>query len=164
LASDLTRFTHAAHMLEMAGDAANDPASSAQVLNTLLYGLQALRKGRSPQLVSASFSLKLMQLTGYPPHITSCVVCSRSDIDDIYFSFKRRGFICEHCAKQDLDAVPVDVGTAKAILYVLCAENSGIYNFELSEKILDSFSNLTFRYVGEQLDKNYKKLDFLKEL
>lgn len=164
LASDLTRFTHAAHLLEIAGDAANDPASSEQVLNVLLYGLAALRKGRNPLLVSAAFSMKMMQITGYPPHITSCVACSKSDIDEIHFSFRRRGFLCEQCAKQDSEAVFIDIGTAKAILYVLCAENSGIFNFELSDKILKSFSNLSFRYIEEQLDKNYKKLDFLKEL
>ena len=164
LASDLTRFTHAAHMLDMAGDAAHDPASGAQILNVLLYGLQAFRKERNPLLVSSAFALKLMQITGYAPQVTSCVSCGTSQMEEIRFSFKKCGFICEECAKLETDSVLLDIGVAKAILYVLCAENSGIFNFELSEKILEGFSSLAFRYVGEQMDKNYKKLDFLKEL
>ena len=48
LATDLTCFTHAAHMLDMAGDAAQDNMVSAQILNILLYGLQALKKVRTP--------------------------------------------------------------------------------------------------------------------
>lgn len=164
LASDLTCFTYAAHMLDMAEDVAHDPASAAQVLNVLLYGLQALRKGRNPLLVSSVFALKLMQIAGYPPHITSCVSCNSLDMEQIRFSFKKCGFICEECAKLDFDIVPIDIGEAKAMLHVLCAENSGIFNFELSEKVLETFSNLTFRYIGERMEKKYKKLDFLKEL
>lgn len=163
LASDLTRFTHAAHMLEMAGDAAHDPASAAQVLTVLLHGLQALRKGRNPLLVSSAFAIKLMQMTGYPPHITSCASCGTQDIEEIFFSFNKCGFICEECAKREPDSIRTDIGAAKAILHVLCAENGGIFNFELSSNTLEIFSNIALRYIGERLDKDYKKLDFLKE-
>jgi DNA repair protein RecO (recombination protein O) len=164
LASDLVRFTHAAHMLEMAGDATHDPQAAEPVLKTLLYGLQALRKGRNPLLVSSAFALKLMQLTGYPPHVTSCVNCGRTDMDEIRFSFKQCGFLCETCAPLDLGAQLMDIGAAKAILFVLCANEGGIFNFELSDKALEAFSALSFRYIGERLDKRYSKLDFLKEL
>lgn len=164
IASDLIRFTHAAHMLELAGDVVRDSLLAAQVLNTLLYGLEALKKGRNPLLVSSAFSLKLMQLSGYPPHTTSCVLCKTKDIEDIYFSFENCGFLCELCAKQHTSAIPVEFGVAKAILYVLCAQKSGIFNFELSESVLTIFSKITLRYTEERLDKNYKKLDFLNEI
>lgn len=163
LSSDLVGFTHAAHMLDMAGDATHDPQASAQILRLLLYGLQALRKGRNPLLVSAAFALKLMQLTGYPPHITSCARCHLTDMEEIRFSFNQCGFVCEACSKGDTTAQLIDMGAAKAILFVLCADGSGIFNFELSDKVLEKFSAIAFRYIGERLDKRYNKLDFLKE-
>ncbi len=164
LATDLTCFTHAAHMLDMAGDAAQDNAVSAQILNLLIYGLQALKKGRTPLLVSSSFALKLMQITGYPPHVCSCASCNTCDIEQIFFSFKHNGFICENCSKNDTEAVFVDIGTAKGIMYVLCAQKGGVFNFELSSELLNVFSNIAFRYISQHLDKNYKKLDILHEL
>lgn len=163
LASDLTKFTHAAHILEMAGDAAQDATLSSNILSLLLYALQALKKGRNPLLVSSAFALKLMQITGYPPNVCSCSVCNTCDIEYIYFSFKNCGFICENCSKQDTDAIMVDVGTAKGILYVLCAEKGGIFNFELSDNLLSVFSTIAFRYISQQHDKSYRKLDILKE-
>ncbi|MGI6083984.1 MAG: DNA repair protein RecO [Acetivibrionales bacterium] len=164
LATDLTRFAHAAHMLEMAGDSAQDISLSSRILSLLIYGLQALKKGRTPLLVSSAFAIKLMQITGYPPHVCSCASCNTIDIDQIYFSFKHSGFICEECSKQDTEAEMVDIGTAKGIMYVLCAEKSGIFNFELSDPLLCTFSNIAFRYISQHLDKNYKKLDILNEL
>lgn len=164
LANDLVCFTHAAHILEMAEDAAKDPALSSQILILLLYALQALSKGRNPLLVSSAFALKLIQISGYPPHVCSCAVCDTYDIENIYFSFKSCGFICEKCVKQDTDAIMLDVGAAKGILYVLCAEKGGIFNFELSDKILSVFSTVAFRYISQQHDKSYKKLEILKDL
>ena len=163
LASDLTRFTHAALMLDMATDAAHDAASAAGILNVLLYGLHALGKGRNPLLVSSAFALKLMQITGYPPFVTGCVLCNTSEIDEIYFSFKKCGFICENCAKNETDITKIDIGTAKAMLYVLCADKNEVFSFELSDKVLKSFSTLVFQYAEERMDKSYHKLDLLKE-
>ncbi|MCX7773141.1 MAG: DNA repair protein RecO [Clostridia bacterium] len=164
LCSDLTCFTHAAHMIDMAGDASDDPVAAGNVLTLLLYALQALKKGRHPLLVSSAFALKLMQITGYPPHITSCAACGAKDMETLYFSFIQCGFVCERCKNLTGDSVEVDIGAAKAILHVLCAENSGIFSFELSDQVLLRFSQLAFRYIEERLDKSYRKLDFLKEL
>jgi DNA repair protein RecO (recombination protein O) len=164
LAKDLVCFTHAAHILEMAEDAAKDTEISSRILTLLLYALQALTKGRNPLLVSSAFALKLMQISGYPPHVSSCAVCDTTEIENIYFSFKSCGFICEDCAKSDTEAIMIETGAAKGILYVLCAEKGGIFNFELSDKVLAVFSTISFRYISEQHDKNYKKLDILKNL
>ncbi|MGI6622184.1 MAG: DNA repair protein RecO [Clostridiaceae bacterium] len=164
LAQDLVCFTHAAHILEMAEDTAQDPALSSRILILLLYALQALSKGRNPLLISSAFALKLMQISGYPPHVCSCAVCDTYDIENIYFSFKSCGFICENCSKRDTDAIMLDVGAAKGILYVLCAEKGGIFNFELSDKLLSVFSTIAFRYISQQHDKSYRKLEILNNL
>jgi len=164
LASDLERFTHAAHMIEMASDAASDDQTTAKVLNLLLHGLNALNKGREPMLASSAFAMKLAQVCGYPPHVTSCVSCQEKELGRIYFSFAKCGFVCENCARTLDDAVPVATGTAKAILHVLCSENPGVYNFSLSPGNLESFANISRRYIEERFDKKYGKLDYLREV
>lgn len=164
LARDLERFTYAAHMIEMASDASSDEQTTGRVLNLLLHGLHAIMKGRQPLLVSSAFTMKLMQICGYPPHVTSCVSCGEKELDEIYFSSGRCGFVCKNCARTCKDAVPVSTGTAKAILHVLCSENPGVFNFALSKENLESFSNIASRYITDRFDKRYGKLDFLKEI
>ena len=164
LANDLERFTYAAHMIEMASDASSDDQTTARVLNLLLHGLNALNKGREPLLVSSAFTIKLMQICGYPPHVTSCASCDEKDFESIYFCFSRCGFVCENCARTNKDAVPVTIGTAKAILHVLCSDNPGVFKFRLSPGNLESFSYIANRYIAERFDKKYGKLDYLKEI
>lgn len=164
LANDLERFTYAAHMIEMASDASSDDQTTARVLNLLLHGLNALNKGRESLLVSSAFTIKLMQICGYPPHVTSCASCDEKDFESIYFCFSRCGFVCENCARTNKDAVPVTIGTAKAILHVLCSDNPGVFKFRLSPGNLESFSYIANRYIAERFDKKYGKLDYLKEI
>ena len=125
LANDLERFTYAAHMIEIASDASSDDQTTARVLNLLLHGLNALNKGREPLLVSSAFTMKLMQICGYPPHVTSCVSCHEKDLESIYF-VSAGAALSAKCARANKDAVPVTIGTAKAILHVLCSDNPGV--------------------------------------
>jgi len=164
LANDLERFTYAAHMLELASDACTDDQTTGRVLNLLLHGLNALNKGREPMLISSAFSMKLAQVCGYPPHVTSCANCRNRALETIYFSFNKCGFVCEACAKHDGDAVPVTIGTAKAILHVLCSDHPGVFNFNLSSENLALFSDISNRYIAERFDKKYEKLNYLKEI
>ncbi|HPU21520.1 MAG TPA: DNA repair protein RecO [Thermoclostridium caenicola] len=164
LANDLERFTYAAHMMELASDACTDDQTTGRVLNLLLHGLNALNKGREPMLISSAFSMKLAQVCGYPPHVTSCANCHTKELETIYFSFKKCGFICEVCAKNDGDALPVTIGTAKAILHVLCSDQAGVFSFNLSSENLERFSDISNRYIAERFDKRYEKLNYLKEI
>lgn len=164
LALDLVCFTNIAHMLELAEDTCADAALSGQILDLLLYGFKALRKGRSPLLVSSAFAIKLMQITGYPPHVHDCAVCRTTEIDNIYFSFNKCGFVCEVCAESDTEARLINTGTAKAIVYVLCAPKGKVFSFDLSEEVSKRFSDIALRYTSLQLDKNYMKLNMLKDL
>ena len=164
LAQDLERFTYAAHMIEIASDATTDEQSTARILNLLLHGLNALCKGRNSCLVSSAFILKLMQISGYPPHVTGCATCGEQDFEIIHFSFSQCGFVCEKCAGIDGNAIAIEPGTAKAFLHVMCSDNAGVFKFELSSGNLEAFSYIANRYIAERLDKRYGKLDMLKEI
>ena len=164
LAQDMERFTYAAHIIEMASDATTDEHTTGGILNLLLHGLNALCKGRNSSLVASAFTIKLMQISGYPPHVTGCASCGAQDIETICFSFSQCGFVCERCAGIDGNAVSVEPGTAKALLHVMCSDNAGVFKFELSSGNLEAFSYIANRYIAERLDKRYGKLDFLKEI
>jgi DNA repair protein RecO (recombination protein O) len=164
LAGDMEQFTYAAHMIEMTQDASTDEHTTAGALNLLLHALNALIKGRNPVLISSAFILKLMQLTGYPPHVTGCVSCGTTEMDRICFSFNQCGFICERCAASDSSAIGIEPGTAKALLHVMCSDNAGAFRFDLSADNLEALSYIAKRYIAERLDKRYAKLDLLKEL
>lgn len=163
LSSDIELFTYAAHLIDMAEDACNDPSSAKDAVKALLYGLNALKKKRNPKLISSALAIKITQIMGYPPHVSSCAICNTRTMEQIHFGFKKCGFLCEKCSSSEKDSIYIENGLAKAILFVLLSEDSGIFSFELSDRLLNKFFNLALKYIEERMDRRYRKLDFLEE-
>ena len=164
VASDMTRFTHAAHILDVAQDVAVEQANAEGILNLLLHGLNALKKGREPGLVSSAFGLKILQITGYPPQMTKCTLCGTREMDKLTFSFRHGGLLCDGCSESDRESEEVSPGTVRAMLHVLLSEGPAVFQFGLTPEIVNSFSRIVLRFLSERLDKKYNKLEFLKEL
>ena len=164
LSSDIELFTYAAHLIDMTEDACNDPACAKDAVKVLLSGLNALKKKRNPKLIASALAIKLTHLMGYPPHVSSCAACGSKAMEHIYFSFKNCGFLCEKCSASEKNgSIYIGNGIAKAIIYVMCAENSGIFSFDLSDKLLEKFFELSLRYIEDRTGRRYRKLDFLEE-
>lgn len=163
---DMTLLAYAAHLLEMAQDAILENQPARDPLALLLHGLHALtNRNKNPELIIRVFSLKLVQIMGFTPYLVGCCKCGTKEIDEIYFSFEHCGFICESCkSNAGNDILRIEPGTARALIYVICAEIREVFGFELSEEALRNFSETVDKYCGDRLEKKYCKNMFLKEL
>src|SRR5438445_7380646 len=67
----------------------------------LLDDLEPLPRGR-PELdpLALSFQLKLLWLSGYLPHLTSCAECGAADAALVGYSPRAGGAVCGACAAQ----------------------------------------------------------------
>ena len=161
---DMTLLTYAAHMLHLINYITYENQPAKEPLKVLMYALNSLlNKDRTPDLIIRVYALKMVQLMGFEPHVLGCHLCGTREINDIFFSFEQCGFVCEQCQKEN-DAIPIKTGTAKALIYVLCASSREAFGFELSPEVLKNFSAVVDRYVDERLDKKYSKMSFLQEI
>ncbi len=151
LATEPEQYETAVQLLKYATDAAQEPSSAAEILELTLRALHYLnpdnKKRRNAKVVSAIYLLKLIQISGLTPHVTGCVKCGTSAIENIFFSFLLRGFLCENCKIQDNTAISIEIGTAKAILYTLCSPITSLFNFELDEQLIEPFYQLVYHYI-----------------
>jgi DNA repair protein RecO (recombination protein O) len=167
LGNDLIRLTYASHIIDIISDTALEEHPAKKTLKLLLNTLYYLTKTeKSPELVTRIFELRYLCLLGYAPYIKGCINCLSSDFENLQFSFKKCGFICnnEKCLSSDPSTLKILPGTAKAIYYIVCSDINKLFNFELSETILKELSQVVDRYLKERLEKNYNKLRFLKNL
>ncbi len=162
---DLTLLAYAALMLEMIRDTTAENQSAKEPLALLLHALhQLLNENRNPELVVRIFALKLLQLNGYTPYLAGCALCGTKEIDEIYFSFDQCGFVCEQCKVNAGSILRIEPGTAKALIYVICAGIRDVFGFGLSEEALRNFCKIVDKYSEDRLEKNYFTLSILKEL
>lgn len=162
---DLLLLAYAAHMLDMIQDTTYENQAAKEPLSLLLYGLNALsQKDRNPELIIRIFSLKLAQIMGFTPFLSGCCRCGTKDMDDIYFSYDYCGLICEKCCDNNKGVIQIKAGTAKALMYIICAGVREAFSFELSAEVLKNFAEVVDKYVGDRLERKYCKLSFLKEI
>lgn len=64
------------------------------------------------------FEIKILALSGFRPHLDSCVVCDSKISKEAYFSHARGGLLCSRCLFHDKHAEQILQGTVATILYV----------------------------------------------
>ncbi|HOV25430.1 MAG TPA: DNA repair protein RecO [Pseudobacteroides sp.] len=165
LRCDVVKLTYSAHLLELVNDVIQEEQPAVKTLQLLLNTLHFIDKtDRSCELFTRIFELRFLSILGYAPYVSSCINCGSLEIDKMSFSFKKCGFLCSSCAMEDVNAQPLSVGAAKAIYYIVHSNIKELFNFEVSENVLEELSRVNKRFIKDRLDKDYKKLDFLKSL
>lgn len=96
LRTDLDAVVAAGTMVEAVDAVAQEDETSIRLFLLLQRGLKALEIGqRGPDLIT-SFLLKLADVVGLAPALTSCASCGRGD--DLHrFSFSAGGVVCDRC-------------------------------------------------------------------
>jgi len=165
--NDIIKLTYSAHMIDIISDVIQENQPSSRVLQLLLNTLYMLAKtDRKPELLAKIFEIRLMAILGYTPFVKGCMVCGKDELDKTFFSFKNCGLICssKDCLSTDPYAMRIAPGTVKALCHIIYSKMDQLFNFSVSEEVLSELAYISRRYLRERLEKDYTKLDFLKEL
>jgi DNA repair protein RecO (recombination protein O) len=96
--------------------------------------------------LALAFQLKLLWLSGYLPHLTSCAECGAADATLVGYSPRAGGAVCRACANQAeaMALSPDGVGGIEALLASPLADAASL---ELSERAArDALSVVTASY------------------
>jgi DNA repair protein RecO (recombination protein O) len=81
------------------------------------------RAGRPPlDPLALSFQLKLLWLSGYLPHLTSCAECGAEDATLVGYSPQAGGAVCRACAHGALPLTPAGIAGIETLLSSPLAE------------------------------------------
>lgn len=165
--NDIIRLTYAAHFIDIINESILENQPSPRALQLLLNSLHMLSKtDKDPQLIARIFEMRVLSILGYAPYVRSCMICGSGDINNVSFSFRKCGFLCssDSCTSNDGFAIPLSQGAARAIQYIVHAKPAELFSFRLSQQVLDELGRINRRYLRERLEKDFTKLDFLKEI
>ncbi len=161
--NDIVRLTYAAHLVDLINDVMQENQPSFKVLQLFLNTLHMLAKtDKSPELLTRIFELRLLSILGYAPYVRGCMNCGKEELQGMSFSYKKCGFLCEHCIIQDEFAYELSTAAAMAMNHIVHARLQDLFSFNVSENVLGELEKLLRRYLRDRLEKDYTKLDFLK--
>ena len=146
----------------------NDPCSS-EIYDLFYKTLEKIAnsKERKEILIGViKFQLKIMQLVGFGVELDTCLCCREQIIDDnMYFSSKMGGVICEECNKH----LGVKIKMHNKLRDFLLAMLQFDFNFEsdydkkANEKVCDVCFDLLKDYVQTHCNKRFKSVQILQE-
>jgi len=165
--NDMVKLTYAAHFMDIVLEIIQENQQSPKLLKLLLNTLHMLAKtDKDPRLLSAIFELRSLTIAGFAPHVTNCMVCGREQIKNYSFSFSNCGFICdsEECKSKDALAIELSSGASRAMQHIVLSRMENLFGFGLSDQVLDELCRISRRYLKERLERDFVKLDFLKNI
>lgn len=165
--SDIIKLTYAAHFMEITLTIIQENQPSPRLLKLLLNSLHMLAKtDKPPELVTRVFELRALSVSGYAPHVGSCMACGLEPSITYSFSFQMCGFLCdrEECRQEDKFALEISAGASRAIQHIIYSKMEDLFKFGLSQDVLKEIGYVIRRYLHERLERDFTKLEFLKNI
>lgn len=164
LQSDLTRLVCAAHLSEVFLDCLRDDADQPALYALWAYTMGALiSQQKDPLLVTHTCGLRLMKMVGYEPRLDQCVLCSQEKLP-LWFSFQDCGLICSRHMNDTRSQATIRMtdGLLSLLRHIVTAPVERLFAFTVDPTVATAFMELSNRYVGERMEKQYTRLDLLK--
>jgi DNA repair protein RecO (recombination protein O) len=114
----------------------------------LLDGLAPLEGRPALDPLALSFQLKLLWLSGYLPHLTSCAECGADAEALVGYSAKAGGAVCRACADGALALSPAGIAGIEALLNRPLAEARGVGLTDRSARDALAVITSAYEYFG----------------
>jgi DNA repair protein RecO (recombination protein O) len=95
-----------------------------------------------------SFQLKLLWLSGYLPHLTSCAECGRDDEQLVGYSARAGGAVCRGCADGALALSPAGIRGIESLLAQPLAEAGAVGLADRSARDALAVITAAYEYFG----------------
>lgn len=168
LEQDLERFTTASYCAELVDRLTPEREPQPKVFFLMLSALRALKQGDT-ELIARVFELKLLDILGYRPSLTECVVGNHllSSVageggQQVWFSIERGGVVCPACAKSCEGVLSFSPATLGVMGYFLRAPLEQAIKARISPRVLQELASLLqgfLAYHGEVRPRSRYYLD-----
>lgn len=164
LRTDLDKMAYASYFAECANGATNEEGAEEDVLRLLLNTLFALSNDLCAyEKIKTVFEWRLAAISGYAPLLDSCGSCGAKE-DLFGLSLTEGTMLCKSCGEGKAGTAELSGGMRKMVSYITSAEDKKIFSFDANEKSINYLSHVSESYIAQQLERDFKTLDYLKKV
>ncbi len=163
---DLERWAVANFLVELLLPVIQEKQVQESLFYEFLTALHLVSNLKEPRLGAIFFTVRLLQLSGYQPQLTSCASCYSREIGekDLYLSGALGGILCEGCRYLDPKALKVQKGEIAIWQRLSNMEAKLISRLKLSPFMEEKLIRALFYYYQYQIEKQLKTPAFLNHL
>ena len=169
----------ATYFLDAAYEISGEGVATDDILKTTLNAIYAVDESIKPrEIIKGAYELFAASHSGFTPELSHCRKCGCSDAESYFVDVMSGNCVCAEClseeSRQTREAptdkylasnilVPLSLSALTAVRYVLAAEPSRLFAFELKDKNdLADFSRFCEVYLLNHLERGFDTLEFYR--
>ena len=168
------------YLLELVSEMTREGQAMASLFDLLVSFLGMLNSGGERDVLLRFFEIKLLNILGYMPHLSGCVVCGGALVVDdsgvhLLFSSEKGGIVCIGCGEHEagVDAefdigpsgpVPVSLGTIKVLSSAARFDYEKLARLRPGSAFLAEGERLLGNCIKHQIGKELKTKKFLAKI
>lgn len=135
-----------------------------ELFDLLLDALSSLDNKASLYALLYNFTVKALALSGFQPHLESCVACRSSIIKGASFSNRLGGLLCEKCFQHDGQRENILGGTIATILFFQRQAWPDSLRLRVLPTVEEQLNRIIFSFLDFNLGRKFKSLAVLEEI
>ena len=162
LLSDLDKISYASYFVEVAEFYSKEELDCTETLSLLYVTLKNVCKGQiSYKLIRSIYELKMLVINGEYPNVYACSECNKKE-NLVAFSKRDNGVLCsEHIITS---AVKISNTCLYTMQYIISANITKLYSFNLKDEYIDEVTNLICDYFKSKAEVKFRTLSMIEGL
>ncbi len=159
---DYKRNLAANYMLELVSSIMPTEQKNEEIFQLMLDYLNSLGKISDIDKLVHIFQVKILSLSGFRPHIDSCVRCQKKVVGRARFSLREGGLLCQNCPSSETNFSIISKGTVASVLYI--EQNDWIKSLRLglTSKVKQELKYILNNFLVYHLEKKINSSRYLK--
>lgn len=158
---DYKRSMAAGYVLELVDAIMPKEEASPKVYQLMLNYLNALEVIPDIDKLVHIFQIKILRLSGFRPHIDSCVQCQRKIDGKARFSLKSGGLICPQCPSAQTSFTIISPGAIASLLHIEQDDWARSLRLGLTPSVKKELKYLLNNFLVYHLERRIKTAQYL---
>jgi DNA repair protein RecO (recombination protein O) len=160
----ISRITAASLLVELLDGIMAQEDKNADVFRLSSAALSELSSNNNPDKIMTIFKIKILALSGFKPHLDSCVSCGNCYTEQIKFSLNLGGLVCPKCISKDPYARSIYRGTIATILHIERNVFQNNLNLGMNPQIKKELDLILNSFLNYHLGKELKSQKVIAKL
>ncbi|MCB9757246.1 MAG: DNA repair protein RecO [Candidatus Omnitrophica bacterium] len=161
---DLKKSLAASYILELVNLIMPSEEKNVKIYRLMLDFLESLQsvESRDSSLLVHFFQIKVLSLSGFKPHLDTCLKCKKTIIEKARFSLREGGLVCWDCAAGDSTLELLSPGAVSSIIYAESHEWPICLRLKLTESVQKELKYVLNNFLVFHLGRKIKSAKYLR--
>jgi len=158
---DYKRNVAANYMCELVDVIMQPEQENKKIYKLMLNYLEALQTVKDIDKLVHILQIKILQLSGFSPHLDSCVKCDKKIQGRVRFSMVAGGLVCPECPTTEMSFTLISRGTISSILHIEQKSWEQVMRLGLTKVVKKELKYILNNFLIYHLEKRIRSAKYL---